>query len=262
MNPVLLSFSHKDINTANQVSELLSALSIESFLDLDSLNLQAAMGVDNKSPLGRYQIAIIILSDEVLQSDWVKLTFAYTMGANKKVIAFLTSEELELPQYMNNVLYTSTIDKLQEYLMGCFADLKIAKNSSKLLSKDQTSKLIKLHQVAVAHLVIERIDQNIEFISKSPADFDEEYLRQDIVSSIHKSTTFIDGFESEALGDLNEYFTRIFPGDALREHVKKAAKIMTKNHNPSSVRPLLINQLRDIQEQLFARVLKDLHNST
>ena len=113
---VFISYSHADEKTARRVTALLDELDMKNYvIDRKELNWGDDIRDFAVQQIDQCTHYLLIVSEASSQSKWCALEFGIAIGANKKILLFLTNDAVQIPAYAANILATANTDVLKGF---------------------------------------------------------------------------------------------------------------------------------------------------
>lgn len=115
MSIVFISYSHADSGDADAIVFTLDKLGIETFRDVKDIQWGQRISARVKQGLHSASAVIVIVSPGSLKSQWVAYEVGYGTGTNKRLLPYLTHPELDLPEFMSDLSYVTSLDEIQDF---------------------------------------------------------------------------------------------------------------------------------------------------
>lgn len=130
MAAVFLSYSHEDAAIAAEVAAVLDRLQIDYFQDTKHVGWGAAITSTVRLAVRKCRAVIVILSPGSLKSAWVPYELGQASAIDKKILPYLTHPSLEVPAYIRDLNYSTTIEQVTERLTELMPELATAAQPS------------------------------------------------------------------------------------------------------------------------------------
>jgi hypothetical protein len=113
---IFVSYAHEDRDHADRVVAICERMGVEYFLDRkhmswgDSITRMVGRNIKTATHI------VVVLSPASVKSSWVPFEIGYAYGNSKILLPLLTHPSLDLPGYLRDSLYKTTLDDLEESL--------------------------------------------------------------------------------------------------------------------------------------------------
>lgn len=121
MTTVFISYSHVDAKSADDLASLLDDLGIEYFRDVKDINWGDSISSKVRDALDSCVAILVIVSPASLTSHWVPYEIGHASALRKIILPFLTHPSLDVPHYIRDLNYATTVDKVKDYFINTFA---------------------------------------------------------------------------------------------------------------------------------------------
>lgn len=121
MTTVFISYSHVDSKEADELASLLDELDIEYFRDVKDINWGDSISSKVRDALDSCVAILVIVSPASLKSHWVPYEIGHASALRKIILPFLTHPSLEIPHYIRDLNYATTVEKVKDYFTNTFA---------------------------------------------------------------------------------------------------------------------------------------------
>ena len=118
MKSVFISYSHTDSAVADSIAVALDEMGIEYFRDVKNIEVGDPISASVRQGLQNASAIIVIISPGSLKSQWVAYEVGFGVGTHKRVLPYLTHPALDLPGFMSDLLYATSINKLRAYFVN------------------------------------------------------------------------------------------------------------------------------------------------
>lgn len=122
MSTVFISYSHVDTSTADKLASLLSSLDIEFFRDVKDINWGNSISSKVRDGLETCAAILVVVSPASLKSHWVPYEIGYASALRRLVLPYLTHPSLDVPKYIDDLSYVTTVKQAKDYFTDKFAD--------------------------------------------------------------------------------------------------------------------------------------------
>ena len=137
MNTVFISYSHVDSSTAEEITSVLSKLSIDYFRDAKNINWGDSITSKVRDALDTCLAILVIVSPASLKSHWVPYEIGHASAMRKIILPFLTHPSLDIPHYISDLNYVTTIEQVHDYFSNKFS--KEVENLQSIHDSESTS---------------------------------------------------------------------------------------------------------------------------
>lgn len=120
MSSVFLSYSHADATVADDIGAMLDDLDIQYFRDIKDIDVGDEITGSVTQALECCRALLVIVSPASLASQWVPYEIGNASGRSKKVLPYLTHPALEVPHYIRDLSYATTVEQLRDYFQTRF----------------------------------------------------------------------------------------------------------------------------------------------
>ncbi len=115
MGKVFVSYSHDDQAEAAKVTEVLTELGVDHFLDSKRIRWGDKITSSVDRALDECLAILVILSPASLESPWVPYEVGHASALGKIVLPYLTDASLEVPLYMRDLSFANSLDDIRTY---------------------------------------------------------------------------------------------------------------------------------------------------
>lgn len=149
MTDVFVSYSHIDSKIADEICQMLESESVTYFRDVKEIEWGDSIDLEVRSALEGSSAVIVIISPASLKSYWVSYEIGYATAFRKRILPYLTHPSLDVPSFINDLKYITSIEQAQEYFHTKFVEEKnsIYMPSELLRGVDYLSKLRKAYSL-------------------------------------------------------------------------------------------------------------------
>lgn len=123
MGKVFISYSHVDSVIANELTAALAQLGIEYFLDVKDINWGDPITIKVRQSLASCNAILVVISPASLKSHWVPYEIGYASALEKPILPFLTHPSLDVPHYIRDLAFATTITRVREYFRNTYPQL-------------------------------------------------------------------------------------------------------------------------------------------
>ena len=226
-NSVFISYSHKDIEVANQIISALKELNLKYFIDEEKIKWGEPISEEIEENLKHTTHQIVIVTKNSINSHWVPYEIGIARGLSLtedidiKILPFLSGPRIDLPDYLRKLKYIDSIEKLREYFKNELKELPSLMSS--LLSMPVNEKTIS----AYTKLKYPDLKISNEWQTRMLKDLNTEKYRKikDIDLAVNSTKVAVDeyskdkpelfksgtGFITKSLGFLDHDFRRKHP---------------------------------------------------
>lgn len=120
MSTVFISYSHVDATSADDLASLLDALGIDYFRDVKHINWGDSISSKVRNALDSCVAVLVIVSPASLKSHWVPYEIGHASALRKIILPFLTHPSLDVPHYIRDLNYATTIKMVKDYFTNTF----------------------------------------------------------------------------------------------------------------------------------------------
>jgi hypothetical protein len=149
MADVFISYSHIDSKVADEICQLLDSEGISYFRDEKDIDWGNSINLEVRSTLEKTSAILVIISPASLKSYWVPYEIGYAIAFRKKILPYLTHPSLDVPGFISDLKYITSIGQVQEYFRSKFIDEKTNIQSPPILLEgtEQLSRLEKAYKL-------------------------------------------------------------------------------------------------------------------
>lgn len=122
MAEVFMSYSHEDSQVADELGALLEELGIDYFRDVKDIKLGEPLTSKVRSEIDACVAVLVIVSPASLKSHWVPYEIGRGGGREKTILPYLTHPSLDVPDYIRELKYATSVDQLRRYFADDFAE--------------------------------------------------------------------------------------------------------------------------------------------
>ena len=112
---VFISYSHVDKELVTELSAVIDRLQIDYFLDQKDINWGDSISSEIESGFVKVTHIVLVLSPASLKSSWVSYETGIAKGRGLKILPLLTHPSLDLPGYLANTSYKTSVGDMETY---------------------------------------------------------------------------------------------------------------------------------------------------
>jgi hypothetical protein len=101
---VFISYSRKDIDVVQQLAQDLEKAGLDAWWDISGLKGGDAWVRTIQAALKASKCCVVVLSPDVVESEWVEKEYTYAMGLGLRIIPILY-KNCEVPMALANIQY-------------------------------------------------------------------------------------------------------------------------------------------------------------
>ena len=149
MTDVFISYSHVDAALADEMCQCLDDEGISYFRDVKDVDWGDSIDLEVRAALEKALTVIVIVSPASLKSYWVPYEIGYALAFRRRILPYLTHPSLDIPPFISDLKYITTVEQVQEYFRKKFPDEKNKIQSPPVLLEgtEQLSKLQKAYNL-------------------------------------------------------------------------------------------------------------------
>jgi TIR domain len=117
---VFISYSHVDTDYVLSLTRLLEAHKIPYFLDSKDIMWGSSINDDIRQAFDNAEYLIVVLSPASLKSTWVPYEIGLARGKNIKILPILIHPSLDLPSYIGDIKYLTSLNEVEHFLATSF----------------------------------------------------------------------------------------------------------------------------------------------
>ena len=118
---VFISYSHSDSIIAQSISNVLSDMGIDCFLDEKNIGWGDDITEKVKDGLKTCSAVIVILSPGSVKSQWVPFEVGQATALGKKILPFLTHPALDVPPFLKHLNHKNDLEDVCAFFRDVFA---------------------------------------------------------------------------------------------------------------------------------------------
>lgn len=122
MSTVFISYSQRDAELADDLTSVLSKLSIDYFQDVRGIGVGEDISTRVREELDNCVVVLVIISPASLKSHWVPYEIGHASALGKVVLPYLTHPDLEVPPYIRELNSATAKQQIANYFAGKFRD--------------------------------------------------------------------------------------------------------------------------------------------
>jgi hypothetical protein len=103
---------------------MLDTEGITYFRDVKKVDWGDSINIEVRSALEESLSVIVIISPASLKSYWVPYEIGYANALRKRILPYVTHPSLDVPPFISDLKYITTIEQAQEYFHAKFVDEK------------------------------------------------------------------------------------------------------------------------------------------
>jgi hypothetical protein len=149
MTDVFISYSHIDSAVADDICQCLDGEAISYFRDIKKVDWGDSINLEVRAALEKASAVVVIISPASLKSYWVPYEIGYALAFRKRILPYLVHPSLDVPPFIGDLKYLTTLEHVQEYFRNRFADEKnnIQLSPTLLEGTERLSKLQKAYKL-------------------------------------------------------------------------------------------------------------------
>lgn len=120
MSFVFISYSHVDSVTAGDITKHIEENGIGYFQDVKHIEWGTSIKAEVRKALEASIAILVIVSPASLKSHWVPYEIGYASALRKRVLPFLTHSSLDVPDYIRELNYCTTMGEVIKYFKTSF----------------------------------------------------------------------------------------------------------------------------------------------
>ena len=124
---IFLSYSHEDVQAANEIESVLGGKGLSVFRDVNDINWGQSIRRRVHEGMQQAEAVILLISPASQKSQWVAYEVGFASAHEKPVLPFLTHPSLNLPPFLDGVVHLKSIEEVQNKVDDSF--LSNLKNS-------------------------------------------------------------------------------------------------------------------------------------
>lgn len=113
---VFVSYSHIDEDFVKRLTKLLDKHKIPYFLDSKDITWGSSISEEIRQASDNAEYLVVVISPASLQSSWVPYEIGLARGKNAKILPILTHPSLELPGYLADIKYLTSLNAVDQFL--------------------------------------------------------------------------------------------------------------------------------------------------
>lgn len=174
MSKVFISYSHVDSEIVDLISTTLADLQIEYFRDKKDIQWGNSINQKVQKAIEECFAILVVISPASLKSQWVPFELGHASALKKVILPYLTHPSIDVPQYISDLNYVTSIDQAKEFFSKVSTDQLISDNQSDTtLSNDAIALLLETSKDKNGRLMKSRNSAGLD-ISTNGKNFTEE----------------------------------------------------------------------------------------
>ena len=113
---VFISYSHVDKDFVKSLVKLLDKHKVPYFLDSKDITWGSSISEEIRQAFNNAEYLIVVISPASLKSSWVPFEIGLARGKNAKILPILTHPSLELPSYLSDIKYLTSLNEVNLFL--------------------------------------------------------------------------------------------------------------------------------------------------
>jgi hypothetical protein len=114
---VFISYSHADAGLVDSLAAVLDELGVEYFRDVRDIRLGEPITATVGAALARRRVLLVVVSPNSLGSHWVPYEIGHASALRKVIVPFLTDRSLNVPTYIRDLSYATTLEQIRRYFI-------------------------------------------------------------------------------------------------------------------------------------------------
>jgi len=149
---IFISYSHIDEEFAKELEQIRKEIGIEDFLDRKDIDWGDHIVGKVQRGLLECPAVVVIVSPASLKSQWVPFEIGHAMCVGKKVLPLLTHPSLDLPDYLKNLSYKTSLKGVKHYFENLFESMPETKEVKKMSLKERDKVRAERNEMVIAAL--------------------------------------------------------------------------------------------------------------
>lgn len=113
---IFISYAHEDSDLVDEICTRLSGEGFEFFRDTKSIGWGGRISRDVQRALEQSGGVVVVLSPASIKSQWVPYEVGYATALRKPILPYLTHPSLDIPDYLSDLRYISTLDAVTTFI--------------------------------------------------------------------------------------------------------------------------------------------------